>query len=297
MHDEQVDSDPLLVRQLLADQFPQWAELPIRRVLSDGTDNALYRLGDDLVARLPLIHWAVGQAEKELAWLPRIAARVPLAIPEPLVIGEPGHGYPWKWSVYRWIDGENALPDRITNPRQAARDLAEFVRALRALSLPDAPIAPRCGALLDDDQRTRDAIHALRDEFDADALTAIWEEAIAAPPWDGPAMCVHSDLHDGNVLALHGRLHAVIDFSAFGLGEPENDLDPAWGMFTGDARAAFRDALAPDDDTWARARGWAVKSVYGIVYYKGTNPGIVGRCRRRIAAVLEETAASRTRLA
>ncbi|MGO9876346.1 MAG: aminoglycoside phosphotransferase family protein, partial [Acidimicrobiia bacterium] len=214
MHEEQVDSDASLVRRLLSDQFPQWAGLPIRRVASDGTDNALYRVGDDLVARLPLIEWAVGQVELEHRWLPQIAGRVPLAVPEPLVMGESGCGYPWKWSVYRWIHGENAHPDRLRDRRQAACDLAGFVLALRALDFPDAPIAPRSVALIEDDERTRASIHALHHEFDAASLTAIWEAAIAAPPWGGPSMCVHSDLHDGNVLARNGRLHAVIDFSA-----------------------------------------------------------------------------------
>jgi aminoglycoside phosphotransferase (APT) family kinase protein len=292
MHDDQVDSDVPLVRQLLVDQFPQWAARPIRRVASDGTDNALYRLGGDLVARLPLIHWAVGQVETEHRWLPQIAPRLPLAVPEPLAIGEPGRGYPWRWSVHRWIDGENAHPDRLVDPSQSARDLGEFVLALRALDLRDAPISPRSIALVDDDERIRASIHALRNDFDADALTTIWDDAIAAPPWDGPPVCVHADLTDGNILAREGRLHAVIDFSAFGLGEPANDLDPAWGMFSGEARQVFREVLEPDDATWARGRGWAVKSVYGILYYEHTNPGIVERCRRRIIALVNEAAST-----
>jgi len=289
MHDDQVDSDEHLVRALLADQFPLWHELPIRRVPSDGTDNAVYRVGDDLAVRLPLIHWAVGQVEKEHTWMPRIAPHLPLAVPEPLALGEPARGYPWQWSVCRWLDGENAHPDGLADPVGAARALAGFVTALRALDLPGAPVSQRNVPLAVDDDRIRGAIHKLRREFDADALTAIWEEALAASPWDGPAMCVHSDLTDGNILARAGRLRAVIDFSGFGLGEPANDLDPCWGMFTGRSRDAFRDALDVDDDTWARGRGWAVKSVYGIVYYRDTNPGIVARCRRRLTALLDET--------
>jgi aminoglycoside phosphotransferase (APT) family kinase protein len=292
MHDDQVDSDEGLVRTLLADQFPAWHQLPIRRVPSDGTDNAVYRLGDDLAVRLPLIRWAVGQVEKEHTWMPKIAPHLPLAVPEPLALGEPAHGYPWHWSVCRWIDGENAHPDRLADPVCAAIALGEFVTALRALDLPGAPVSQRNVALAVDDERIRGAIHELRGEFDADALTAIWDEALAARPWDGPAMCVHADLTDGNVLARAGQVRAVIDFSAFGLGEPANDLDPCWGMFTGKSRAAFRDALDVDDETWARGRGWAVKSVYGIVYYRHTNPGIVARCRRRLTALLEETGRS-----
>jgi aminoglycoside phosphotransferase (APT) family kinase protein len=288
MHDDQVDSDESLVRDLLADQFPEWVALRITRLESDGTDNAIYRLGDELVVRLPLIEWAVGQVEKEHTWLPKIAPLLPLAVPEPLAIGQPGHGYPWHWSVQRWIAGENAHPDRIADGHQAAIDLGGFVTALHALDLPDAPVSQRGVPLATRDTATRWAINAVRHEFEADALTAVWEEALAAPPWDGPPIWVHADLTDGNILARDGRLRAVIDFSLLGLGEPANDLDAAWDLFSGDSRAEFRAALGVDDATWARGRGWAITSVFGIPYYEHTNPGIVARARRRIAAVLAE---------
>jgi len=203
MHgDDQVDSDESLVRELLADQFPEWTALPITRLQTDGTDNAIYRLGDDLVVRLPLIHWAVEQVEKEHTWLPKIAPFLPLAVPEPLVMGQPARGYPWNWSVYRWIDGENAHPDRIVDLREAAIALAGFVSALHALDLPGAPVSKRGVPLATQDKATRWAINAVRHELDADALTAVWEEAIAAPPWDGPPMWVHTDLTGG---AIGGR--------------------------------------------------------------------------------------------
>ncbi len=288
MHDDQVDSDASLVRRLLSEQFPEWAALPIRRLESDGTDNAIYRLGDDLVARLPLIHWAVGQVEKEHIWLPKIAPFLPLAVPEPLAVGQPGHGYPWRWSVHRWIDAENARTELITDGRQAAMDLARFVGALHALDLPGAPVSQRGEPLATRDEATRWAINAVRHEFDAKALTAVWEDALAAPPWDGAPIWVHADLTDGNILVRDGRLHAVVDFSMLGLGEPANDLDAAWDLFSGESRETFRAALGIDDATWARARGWAITSVFGIPYYEHTNPGIVARARRRIAAVLAE---------
>ena len=288
MHDAQIDSDEELVARLLHDQFPEWAGLPIRRLPSDGTDNAMYRLGDELVARLPLIDWAVPQIEKERVWLPLLAPHLPMTIPEQLATGEPAHGYPWPWAVYRWIDGQNAHPDHLADPERAAVELAGFVHALRALRFDDPPVSPRAKNLAADDRGIRDAIDAVRDEFDARTLLEIWDAALAEPPWDGPPVLVHADLSDGNVLQRNGELCAVIDFSAFGFGEPANDLDPAWGMFSGAGRRAFRDALAPDDATWTRARGWAVKCVYGLVYYRDTNPGIVARCRRRLAALLEE---------
>jgi aminoglycoside phosphotransferase (APT) family kinase protein len=288
MHPDQVESDAALVRLLLAEQYPQWADLAIERIRSSGTDNAIYRLGTEMVVRLPLIHWAVDQVEKEHTWLPRLAPRLPLAVPEPLAMGEPAHGYPWHWSVYRWIDGENAHPDRVVDLREAALDLAEFVLALHSIDFPDAPRSARGVQLVTKDAEIRGAIEAMRHEFDADALTAAWEEATTAPPWDGPSVWVHGDLSDGNLLVRDGRLHAVIDFSCLGLGEPANDLDVAWDLFSGESRDAYRAALGVDDATWARGRGWAITAVFGIPYYEHTNPGIVARARRRLAAVLAD---------
>jgi aminoglycoside phosphotransferase (APT) family kinase protein len=286
MHSEQVDSDAALVRRLLEGQYPQWAGLAIERIASSGTDNAIYRLGSEMVVRLPLIHWAVGQVEKEHTWLPQIASRLPLVAPEPLAMGAPAEGYPWHWSVYRWIDGENAQPERVVNLVAAANDLAEFVNVLHAIELPEAPRSQRGVELVTKDAEIRGAIKAMRHEFDEAALTAAWDEAITAPQWEGPPVLVHGDLSDGNLLLREGRLHAVIDFSCFGFGEPANDLDIAWDLFSGESRDAYRAAVGADDAAWARGRGWALTAVFGILYYEQTNPGIVTRLRRRVAAVL-----------
>ena len=139
MHENEVHTDKTLVRSLLKTQFPRWADLPIERVASAGTDNALYRLGDGLVVRLPRIHWAAGQVAKEYQWLPKLAPALPLAIPEPLVMGDPGEGYPWHWAVHRWLPGENATLDHITDIDQATRDLAGFILALRQIDTTDGP--------------------------------------------------------------------------------------------------------------------------------------------------------------
>lgn len=130
MHVDEVCTDATLVARLLAAQFPRWADLPIAPVPSSGTDNALYRLGDDMVVRLPRIEGSAGQVHKEHNWLPRLAPHLPLAIPVPLAKGEPGEGYPWHWSVYQWLEGHNATMERIADPRQAATDLAHFIAAL-----------------------------------------------------------------------------------------------------------------------------------------------------------------------
>ena len=139
MHADEVETDVFLVRQLLAEQFPHWAELPIQPVLSAGTDNAIYRLGDNMAVRLPRIHWATGQVEKEHHWLPRLAPLLPLAIPVPLAMGSPGAGYPWHWSVCQWLEGENATIERIADPRQAAQKLAQFITALQGIDPTGGP--------------------------------------------------------------------------------------------------------------------------------------------------------------
>ena len=139
MHADEVDTDVSLVGRLLAAQFPRWADLPIAPVRSAGTDNALYRLGDDMVVRLPRIEAAAGQVEKEHRWLPRLAPPLPLAVPVPLAKGTPAEGYPWQWSVYRWLDGETATGERIADPGQAAVALARFVVALQRIEPTGGP--------------------------------------------------------------------------------------------------------------------------------------------------------------
>src|SRR6266498_3638469 len=139
MHADELDIDVSLVRRLLTAQFPRWARLSIEPVQSAGTDNALYRLGDHMVLRLPRILRATGQVEKEHQWLPRLAPLLPLAIPVPLAKGMPAEGYPWYWSVYRWLEGETATTQRIADPRQAATDLAQFVAALQRIDPAGGP--------------------------------------------------------------------------------------------------------------------------------------------------------------
>jgi len=264
MHADEVETDVPLVRRLLAVQFPQWSDLPIEPVRSDGTDNALYRLGDDMVARLPLIHWAVGQVEKDHRWLPTLAPHVPLAIPVPLARGMPGEGYPWPWSVRRWLPGENATLDRLADPRQAARQLAEFITALQQIDPTGGPAPGDLGRgvpLARRDEYTRTAIASCGTLIDADAVTAAWEADLNAPAWDRPSVWVHGDLGAqgaGNLLAVEGRLSAVIDFGTLGVGDPACELIVAWSLFEGGARDAFRAALSVDDATWARGRGWAL---------------------------------------
>ncbi|HEY5058791.1 MAG TPA: aminoglycoside phosphotransferase family protein [Gaiellaceae bacterium] len=288
-----MDTDVSLVRRLLAAQFPQWAHLPIERVQSAGTDNAIYRLGDDMAARLPRIHWATEQPEREQRWLARLAPHLPLAIPVPLAIGEPGEGYPWQWSVHRWLEGETATPDRIADPHETATALGRFVAALQRIDPAGAPPSPRGRPLAVQDRAAREAIAALHDTFDADELRAAWDAALDTPPWQGTPVWVHGDLQSGNLLAVQGRLTAVIDFGCVGVGDPACDSGAAWTYLSAGTRDAFRAAHPVDDATWARGRGWALSTgLIALPYYETTNPVLAGIARRAIGEVLAERAAA-----
>jgi len=297
MHDDEVEvSDPLVAR-LVAGQFPGWAGLPLRRVASSGTDNALYRLGDELAMRLPRRPAASAQVMREHHWLPRLAPFLPLPVPEPLEMGEPGEGYPWAWSVYRWLPGENAALDRLDDAHAAAADLAGFVRALQAVDPADAPSAGaeswlRGMPLAACDQLARTWIERLSGEADTAAVTAAWEAALRAPPWDGPPVWFHGDLQASNLLADSGRLYAVIDFGCMGVGDPACDAMPAWLYFSRQTRRTYREALGADDATWARGRGWALYvGMAAVPYYKDSNPVFAAVGRRAIEEVLDDTEA------
>jgi aminoglycoside phosphotransferase (APT) family kinase protein len=294
MHADQVETHVSLVGRLLAAQFPQWARLPIEPVPSAGTDNALYRLGSGMVVRHPRIHWATGQVEKEHRWLPRLAPHLPLAIPAPLAMGRPGEGYPWRWSVYRWLDGENATLERLADPRQAATELAQFIAALQRIDSTGGPLSgahnfARGVPLALRDPPTRAAIAELRGTLDIDAATAAWEAALRAPAWHRPPVWVHGDLQPGNLLAVGGRLSAVIDFGGLGVGDPACDLMVAWNLFSADTREVLRAALGVDDATWARGRGWALSvGLIALPYYRSTNPALAGIARRAIEEALAD---------
>ncbi|MBP2340858.1 aminoglycoside phosphotransferase (APT) family kinase protein [Saccharothrix coeruleofusca] len=284
MHVGELAVDVGLVRRLLAGQFPRWADLDLTPVASTGTVNALFRLGDELVVRLPRVPWGVSDVAKEHRWLPRLAPLLPVPVPEVLGRGEPADHYPWPWSVCRWLDGQ---PPR-TGGEALARDLAGFLAALHRADPEGAPDAHRGGPLRDLDAPTREAIRALRGEIDADAATAVWEQALAAPAWTGAPVWVHADLMPGNLLTSGDRLAAVIDFGTAGVGDPACDLIAAWYLLTPSAREAFRAALAPDEATWTRGRGRALSmALIQLPYYRDTNPAIAAQARR---AIRESTA-------
>ncbi len=292
MHADEVETDAGLVRRLLAGQFPWWARLPVEPVASYGTDHAIYRLGDRLAARLPRYAAATRQAAKERAWLPRLAPQLPLAVPVPLATGHPAEGYPFEWSVYEWLPGENAN-DAIADLAAAAADLAAFVIALRRIDTAGAPPRPRHargGPLAEQDEQVRRAVTQLGSRIDGAAAIRSWDESLSAPPWHGQEVWVHGDLLPGNLLVVDGRLSAVIDFGALYVGDPACDLQPAWNMFAGASRERFRNEVAADDASWLRGRGTVLyQAVMALAYYWDTNPGIVRQTSHALAQVLADT--------
>jgi aminoglycoside phosphotransferase (APT) family kinase protein len=294
MHADQLEIDDARVRRLVETQLPQWAGLALERIASDGTDHAIYRLGDDLAVRLPHRAATTAQVEKEHRWLPALAPRLPLPVPVPIALGEPGEGYPCRWSVCRWLPGEPVRPDRLGDPSRAARDLAGFVRALRS-SDPTGGPAPgahnfqRGVPLAARDRDTRNAIEALAGDVDVRAVTAAWERALEAPAWTAAPVWIHGDLAPGNLLVREGRLAGVLDWGGLGVGDPATDLLPAWNLFRDDARRVYREAMGADEATWARGRGLALSvALVALPYYRDSNPAIVRWARAMIDAVLAD---------
>jgi aminoglycoside phosphotransferase (APT) family kinase protein len=297
LHADQPVVDAALVERLIASQHPQWAGLPIERVASDGTTNAIYRLGTAAAARLPLVGYGEDAIDVEGRWLPRLAPRLPLAVPLQVATGRPDAGYPFRWSVHRWIEGEPVSRAPVGDLVTLAEDLAAWLAALHRIDTRDgrdaalndlrgAPLAVR-------DADTRRGLAALADEIDLGVALSTWEDALRAERWSRPPVWSHGDLLAGNLLARAGRLAAVIDFSGLGVGDPACDLMIAWGLFSGTSRARFREALRDgiglDEATWIRGRGHALyhAAIY-IPYYRHANPFGVAAARRQLAAVLCE---------
>lgn len=285
--------DVALVRRLVATQFPHWADLPIRPVEHGGWDNRTFHLGEHMSVRLPSGPWYALQVEKEHTWLPKLAPLLPLPIPVPLGLGRPAEGYPWHWSVYRWLDGEIAAVERIADLRQFAVTLAQFLVALQQVDTTGGPPPGqhnfwRGGPLTIYDGETRQAIAALDGQIDTAAATEVWEAALAAT-WCGAPVWIHGDVAAGNLLVRAGRLCAVIDFGCSGVGDPACDLTIAWTFLSGASREAFRAALPLDSATWARARGWALwKALITLADSLPTNPARAAEARRVIDAVLAD---------
>ncbi|MFG2111086.1 aminoglycoside phosphotransferase family protein [Streptomyces sp. NPDC048718] len=303
LHENEIPADETLVRSLLAAQRPEWADLPLSRA-GAGTDNTMYRLGDDLLVRLPRTAEKQRSLRKERDWLPRLAPHLPRPVPEPVHAGEPTDAFPLIWSVYRRLDGAEAGPDTVQGWAAFGADLAEFVRELHRADLMGATREDgldwyRGGSLKPCDTWVTDAFEDCRRltgpgsldlALDVDTLEKLWRDGLALPDSPTPQGWLHGDLKPSNLLVQDGRLHAVIDFGGLSIGFPDAEHATVWDL-PAPARRAYWDALDLDDATWTRARAWAVAvAVSGIAYYWDTFPAFVAECRARVDSILDDAA-------
>lgn len=281
VHANELDIEEPLVRALLEEQFPQWAELPLARA-GDGTVNVIYRLGDELSVRLPRREGAEVEEDKERRWLPVLGPLLSIAIPHFVARGRPGAGYPWFWSIHTWLDG--AAPVGPLDPEGVAAFLAELQR-IDPTGGPE-PSGGRGKPLAWRDGYVRDAL----ERVDAPGALELWEKALRAPEWEHERVWIHMDLDARNTLAGGRTLTAVLDWEGAGIGDPAVDVMAAWKLIARDERERFRELLRVDDATWLRARGWALsQALIALGYYTlETNAVLVREAERWLVETLAD---------
>ena len=283
----EIEIDPQLVGALLAKQLPELAGLPIR-IVANGWDNTIARIGAQWLVRLPRRAAAAELVVNEQVWLPVLAPQLPLDVPVPWFCGKPDAHYPWAWSVCRWLPGETAAVAPPIDLAATAVALASFIEALHRPAPPEAPISPFRGVSLQARaEAVVDRAHLLEATIDTSRVLRTWDRLRSTPAWEGPALWLHGDLHPSNMLTLDGRLSAVIDFGDICAGDPATDLALAWMMFPAEERALFRELANVDEHTWHRAAGWALN--LSLAYMTGddsTSMPAIGRAT--LHEVLEE---------
>jgi aminoglycoside phosphotransferase (APT) family kinase protein len=296
---QRITVDAEQVRRLVIDQFPEWGGLSVQPVSNGGWDNVTFRLGDEMVARLPSASEYALAVDKEQRWLPALAPQLPLPIPGLLAKGRPGADYPLPWSIYRWLDGEPASANRIADPVRFAVDLAGFLAALQNVDPTDGPRPGkhnwfRGGTLRTYDEQAHRALTALDGHVDVDLAREIWKAALDAR-WDGVERWFHGDVAQGNLLLDDGELAAVIDFGTCGVGDPACDVAIAWTLLTSDGRRAFRERLSVDEAPWARGRGWALwKTLVTCAQTLGHADEGAANAQRVLGEIFSEFSATRT---
>jgi aminoglycoside phosphotransferase (APT) family kinase protein len=296
----EVSGDPLVIdarlaRRLVDSQFPQWSDLPIAAVEVDGWDNRTFRLGSELSVRLPSGDWYAQQVEKEQRWLPVLAPQLPLPIPMPVVRGAPDPGFPYPWSVYRWLDGELASRAPIADLDAFAAALAGFLNSLGRVDATGGPEPGqhnffRGGPLATYEGETLEAIDALGGEVPRDEVMRVWEDAMATT-WERDPVWFHGDVATSNLLVRDGGPAAVLDFGSSGVGDPACDMVIAWTFLSGSSRERFRLELGVDSGTWSRGRGWALwKALISLVGHLERGAPEAALARRDIEQVLADYA-------
>lgn len=296
MHTNQPNAEQLyvslsLAKALVTSQFPKWSKLDIWPIPSSGTDNTIFRLGENMCLRFPKFMRTEINLKKEYIWLPRLTP-LPLQIPKPLAMGIPEMDYPCNWCILSWIDGNTAATNHFFDDHRAAKVIGEFINALQ---LVDTDGGPKSGPhnnhrgvpLIERNQLTREAILKLNAEFEESNLLGLWEETLEVPPWNKAPVWLHGDIHSDNMLTNSGHLNAVIDFGLSGVGDPACDLMVGWTQFNPKTRNSFRKSIRVDDTTWDRGKGWALSwAVIALAHYNRSNSFFANMSRITINQII-----------
>ena len=289
MHKNELEIDEQLVRALLKSQCPQWAQLPLQRIKSSGTDHALFRLGNNYVIRLPRLPGSDQNSDKECLWLPKLAHFLKTPISASIFKGTASDNYPLAWMVTTWFDGEpSAFRNDHASP-SLATELADFVNALHAIKLEGGPLSRRGISLITLNDEIRQCLTSLKTDIDVTMVATLWEKLSHLPDWHHDPVWVHGDLLPGNIIVKNNSLHAVIDWSDVGMGDPACDCTIAWSLFNASIRNIFKTGLNNISDIdWERGRGRALAIALIIMpYYKQSNPVLYETGKRIVEQVLQ----------
>jgi aminoglycoside phosphotransferase (APT) family kinase protein len=283
----EVDLGVAQVAALVARQMPRFADVEVAP-FAHGWDNILFRLGADWLGRFPRREVTVALVRNEARWLPGLAPRLPLAIPVPVLLGQPGEGYPWPWTIVPWVEGVPAAEKPDLDLARAASQLGNFLSVLHHPAPEDAPANPFRGVPLEErDRATRERTAQLESVIDSERVTVSWEEALAAPAYQEHPVWLHGDLHPGNVIVEGGGIAGVVDFGDLTSGDPATDLSAMWTVLGGEHLDRFEVAYGGiDGTTWRRARGWALSLGLAYLASSGDNPTMEAIGRRTLEAVL-----------
>lgn len=282
-----------VVKRLINEQFPAWTDLEIKPVKLSGNDNRTFHLGEQMSVRLPSAASYVPQVEKEQRWLPMLSKKLSLPISIPVAKGAPSKEYPWPWSINKWVEGEVVSQENVKDLHQFAQDLGAFLVELQSIDASEGPLAGqhnfyRGGLIAVYDKEAETAIEKNSDVFDEDLLKRIWQRALDSK-WNSKPVWVHGDIAPGNLLVKEGKLCAVIDFGILGVGDPACDAAMAWTFFDEESRETFKNALKMDEETWDRARGWALwKALITYDGYKDSNKTIAMESYDSIKIIIDE---------
>ena len=293
MHADQLTVAAETVRELVGEQFPQWRNLPIRPLASQGTVNAIFRIGDGFTARFPLQPSDAGEVrrwlEKEADAARELLGATRFATPEPVALGEPGAGYPMPWSVQTWVPGTIASDDDPGHSIPFAHDLAEFIAGVRAIPTRGRTFSGwgRGGDLRAHDEWMETCFRNSEALMDAGILRRTWDALRDLPRLARPDVMNHGDLIPGNIVTSGGRLTGVLDVGGLGPADPALDLVGAWHLLEAGPRAVVRTTLRCDDLEWERGRAWAFQQAMGALwYYVDSNPPMSRMARRTLERIL-----------